>query len=299
MDRFEDLRTFVAVAEEHSITGAARALDRAPSAVSRRVTEFETRLGAQLLVRTTRRVTLTAAGESLLARARTILADLDEAETGVSEDSQALSGTLRIGAPLSFGLAHLMPLLNAFMLEHPALLVELDLDDRKVDLVAQRLDLAIRIGKLTDPSLRSRTLGEAKLLLAASPAWWEAHGKPAAPDEFEGANALCYANLDRPGRWAWKQADGTRGELQLEPRLSATNGDALVQAAIAGLGLVRLPDFIVNAALEAGKLVALLPDHSWGEVGVHAVYPDTRHVPARTRTLIDHLVATGMTPRKM
>lgn len=299
MDRFEDLRTFVAVAEEHSITGAARALDRAPSAVSRRVTEFETRLGAQLLVRTTRRVTLTAAGESLLARARTILADLDEAETGVSEDSQALSGTLRIGAPLSFGLAHLMPLLNAFMLEHPALLVELDLDDRKVDLVAQRLDLAIRIGELTDLSLRSRTLGEAKLLLAASPAWWEAHDKPSAPDELEGANALCYANLDRPGRWAWKQADGTRGELQLEPRLSATNGDALVQAAIAGLGLVRLPDFIVNAALEAGKLVALLPDHSWGEVGVHAVYPDTRHVPARTRTLIDHLVATGMTPRKM
>ena len=291
MDRFEDLRTFVAVAERGSVTGAARELERAASAVSRRITELEARLGAQLLTRTTRRVAPTAAGERLLARARSILADLDEAEADAREDRRGLSGTLRVAAPLTFGLAHLMPALNEFMAEHPALLVELDLDDRKVDLVAERLDVAVRLGETLDASLRRRTLASVQHVVAAAPIWWAAHGRPDAAEALEGAPALCYAHLDRPGAWAWERTDGTRGSVELVPRFVATSGDALVRAAIAGLGPVRLPTFVVNEAIETGALVPALLDHDWGRIGVHAVYPDTRYLPARTRALIDHLAA--------
>ena len=288
MDRFEDLRTFVRVAESLSVTRAAEALERAPSAVSRRVRELEARLGTQLLTRTTRQVALTPAGERLLERARQVLADLEEAESCARDDARTLSGTLRIGAPLSFGLAHLMPVLNAFMEAHPALEVSLDLDDRKVGPAEGRLDVALRLGEIRDASLRSRRLASVRLVVAASPLWWAAHGRPADAAALAGTTSLCYSNLDRPGDWRFGGPDGVDGQLATTPRLIASNGDALVKAALAALGVVRLPAFLVNEAIASGELVPVLLDHDWGEIGLHAVYPDTRFVPARTRAFVDH-----------
>ena len=288
MDRFEDLRTFVRVAESLSVTRAAQALERAPSAVSRRVRELEARLGTQLLTRTTRQVALTPAGERLLERARQVLADLEEAEGCARDDTRTLSGTLRVGAPLSFGLAHLMPVLNAFMEAHPALEVSLDLDDRKVGPTEGRLDVALRLGEIRDASLRSRRLASVRLVVAASPRWWAAHGLPADASALAGTTSLCYANLDRPGDWRYTGPDGAAGRLASTPRLIATNGDALVRAAVAGLGVVRLPAFLVNDAIASGELVPVLLDHGWGEIALHALYADTRFVPARTRAFVDH-----------
>ena len=288
MDRFEDLRTFVAVAEGLSVTDAARALERAPSAVSRRVKELETRLGTQLLTRTTRQVALTPAGERFLERARQVLGDLEEAEAGARDDTRTLSGTLRLGAPLSFGLAHVMPVLNGFMVAHPALDVALDLDDRKVDPAEGRLDVALRLGDVRDASLRSRRLAAVRLVVAAAPDWWDAHGKPGTSTALEGTTALCYSNLDRPGAWRFSGPDGTAGRVAATPRLVSSNGDALVRAAVAGLGVVRLPAFLVNDAIVAGSLEPVLLDHDWGEIALHALYPDTRFVPARTRAFVDH-----------
>lgn len=290
MDRFEDLRTFVRVSELQSVTRAANELERAPSAVSRRLKELEARLNTQLLNRTTRQLSLTDAGERFLERAQQILADLDEAESCASLDSLSLSGNLRLSAPLSFGLTYLMPAINGFLKAHPDLKMDLDLDDRKVDLVAQRFDLAVRIGTLMDSTLKSRKLASIRHVVAASPSLWEQHGVPATPDDMRCVKALCYTNLDRPGQWFWTNSDKQQGHVELESRLTASNGDALVQGAIDALGVIRQPSFLVSRAIAEGKLQAVLTDHDWGEIGLYAVYPDTRFLPAKTRAFIDHLV---------
>ncbi len=291
MDRFEDLRTFVQVAERLSIGQAAEHLQIAASAVSRRISELEARLRTPLLTRTTRRLVLTTAGEAFLARARRILADLDEAEAMASADTLTLSGPLRLAAPLSFGLAHLGRLIDTFLHAHPALTLDIDFDDRVVDIVAGRFDLAIRIGQLADSSLRSRHLAAVHHVVAAAPAFWAAHGTPSQPQALAGLPALCYSNLLPPDRWAWRAADGTAGDVHLRPRYLASNGDALVQAAIAGLGALRQPTFIVDAAIREGLLQPVLLDVDWGVSGLYAVYPDASFLPARTRAFIDHLAA--------
>lgn len=291
MDRFEDLRTFVAVIDAGGVTAAAAALDRAPSAVSRRVKELERRLGVQLLVRTTRTLAPTAAGERFLERARRLLAELDEAEAEAAADTRALSGRLVVTAPLSFGLAHLCPAIHAFLASHPALLVDLDLSDRVVDLVAARVDVALRIGSLSDSRLRARRLARISQIVAASPRWWDEHGRVDTPEALAGRDALCYSNLDQPSRWDWSDdGNGERGSVVVRPRLLASNGDALVKAAVAGLGVVRLPSFIVSDAIDAGALEPALLDRRWGDIALHALYPDTRFLPARTRAFVDAMV---------
>ena len=287
MDRFEDLNTFVAVAELGSVTRAAERLERAPSAVSRRLKELEARLGTQLLSRTTRRVALTPAGEVFLMRATRILAELDEAEARAGDDAATLVGQLRLTAPLSFGLSHLAPVIEAFAAAHPALVLDVDLTDREIDPVSARLDLAVRIGVPVDATLKSRTLARVSMVVAAAPAFWQARGVPGTPAELEGVPALCYSDLPRPAEWRW-----TSGEtVRVSPRLLSSNGDLLVRAAVAGLGAVRLPSFLVDAALRCGELDAVLPRHGRDELTLCAVYPDTRFVPARTRAFIDHLAA--------
>lgn len=290
MDRFEDLRTFVRVSELRSVTQAANELERAPSAVSRRIKELEARLNTQLLTRTTRQLNLTDAGERFLVRARQILADLEEAENCASLDTQSLSGNLRLSAPLSFGLVYLMPQINRFLKLHPGLRMDVDLDDRKVDLVAQRQDLAVRIGTLMDSTLKSRKLATIRYVVTAAPALWEQHGIPQTPDELQKYQALCYTNLDRPGQWIWANSEDRQGRIDLESRFTASNGDALVQGAIDALGVIRQPSFIVSRAIAEGKLQAVLTDHDWGEIGLYVVYPETLYLATKTRTFIDHLV---------
>ncbi len=287
MNRFENIRCFVHVAELQSVTRAAEALSLAPSAVSRRLKDLEQRLGVQLVTRTTRRMSLTEEGQHFYRRCQQILADLEEAEAEISDRKRGLRGRLRIAAPLSFGVAHLTPLVSRFAEEHPELTVDLDLSDRMVDLVGEGFDLALRIGVLRDSSLIARKLCDVKMLACASPCFLQRYGRPTGPEDLRALPALCYAGSDRPDIWRYNDAQGTERSIQVPMRLRATNGDMLRDAAIAGLGVVLKPSFIVHDAISTGALEVILRDVSWAGIALHVVYPNTRHVSAKTRSFID------------
>ena len=289
MDRFEEIETFVRVAETLSVTRAATQLRVAPSAVSRRVRDLEARLGAQLLQRTTRRMNLTDAGRTFYQRCLLLLAELEEAEAEAADAQAAISGTLRITMPLSLGLSALTDAVFAFMDLHPELVVHADLNDRRVDLVTENIDLAIRVGGMTDSSLIARRISHVHSIVCASPAFVAEYGRPETPDDLAALPALCYSNVAVPDLWRYTGPDGARGEVRVTPRMLATNGDVLRDGALEGLGIVLEPSFIVYRHIEDGSLVPLLTDHRWSESGIYAVYPPTRHVPARARAFVEFL----------
>lgn len=297
MDRFEDLKAFVQVVESGNLTRAARRLQVATSAVSRRIKELEERLGTQLLQRTTRQMRLTPSGERFHSRARDILAALEEAEAEAGDETRTLSGPLRIAAPLSFGHAHLTPILIDFARKHPNLHLDVDLSDRFVDLVAEGHDLAIRIGRLQDSSLIARKLADVRVVVAAAPSFWDRHGMPADPEDLNGLPALRYTGGTlRPETVTCHKADGTRCDIVFDWVMSSTNGELLRDVAIAGLGLVLQPSFILRDAAVRGDLVPVLTGHFWPAVTIHAVYPQTRHLTARARAFID-FIRTRIGPR--
>ncbi|MFK7854935.1 MAG: LysR family transcriptional regulator [Granulosicoccus sp.] len=289
MDRFDDLTTFALVSELQSVRQAADVLGRAPSAVSRRIKDLEQRLHVQLLTRTTRKIALTSAGERFYADARRILDELEEAETRVAADTQAVSGEIRMTMPLSFGLAHLAPAIADFMSLHSKVRFDADLNDRAINLIENRIDLAIRIGTLSDSTLKARRLAPIHQVVVAAPSFWAEHGIPRVPDKLSGLPALCYSNLTSPNVWSWSNAQGKQGKVTLETRYRASNGDALVQAAIRGMGIIRLPTFIVNDAIEAGDLQPVLLTTNWGMSELYALYPNTAYLPHRCRVFIDFL----------
>lgn len=291
MDRFEEMQTFVRVAETLSVTRAATQMNIAPSAISRRIRDLETRLGAQLLQRTTRRINLTDAGRAFYRRCLQLLSDIDEAETEAAEDPTALAGTLRLTVPLSLGLSALTETLTDFMCEHPELVVHVDMNDRMVDLVAENIDLAIRVGQLSDSSLVARKISEVRHLVCASPAFLERHGTPRVAEDLTTLPALCYTNVAAPAVWRCTTPAGQARQIAVTPRMTSTNGDALREAAVAGLGVVFEPSFIVYRQIERGELVPLLTDHDWQGSGIYAVYPPTRHLPARARAFVEFLSA--------
>lgn len=289
MDRFVELESFVRVVDAGTITAAAERLGVAKSVVSRRLRELETRLGAQLLQRTTRTMSLTDSGRSLYERAVRLLDDLDEAELTVSERHGELAGRLRVAAPLTFGMRHLAPAIEDFACRHREVSFDLDFNDRLVDLVEEGFDLGIRIARLEDSSLIARRLAETELVVCASPAYLEAHGRPRAPEELTAHRCLVYSNASSPEIWGYESSEGDRAEVHVPIHLRANNGDFLTEMAIAGLGVVLEPDFIVYDAIERGELVPLLTDHRWPTVAVHAIYPPTRFLSRRVRELIDFL----------
>ncbi|MEM9060241.1 MAG: LysR substrate-binding domain-containing protein [Pseudomonadota bacterium] len=288
MDRFEDLKAFVQVVESGSLTRAADVLQVATSAVSRRIKDLEGRLGTQLLQRTTRQMRLTASGETFHRRAVEILQALDEAEAEAGDQSRALSGTLRIAAPLSFGHSHLAPILIDFATEHPDLELDVDLSDRMVDLIGEGLDLAVRIGNLRDSSLIARRLAEVRTVICASPGFIKAQGRPEQPEDLEKLPFLFYTGSDRGESLPFVRADGSDGTISLQPVLRSNNGDLLRDAAVAGLGFALEPSFIIHRAVEEGSLVPLLTDVTWPSVTIHIIYPQTRHLSARARAFIDY-----------
>jgi len=278
------------VAELRSVRNAADVLGRAPSAISRRIKDLEERLQVQLLTRTTRNIALTGAGERFYNDALRILDDLKEAETRASAEALTVSGELRVTMPLSFGLAHLAPAVSDFMLQHPDVKFDADYTDNAINLTENRIDLAIRIGTLKDSSLKSRRLARIHQVVAASPSFWEERGLPRTPEKLEGLPCLCYSNLASPHVWSWSNARGRSGKVTLETRYRASNGDALVDAAKRGLGVVRLPTFIVDRAIEEGTLQPVLLNNNWGRSELFALYPNTTHLPHRCRIFIDFLI---------
>lgn len=290
MDRFEALENFVRVVEAGSISGAAERLDIAKSAVSRRLAELEQHLGVQLFRRTTRRMDLTDTGRSLYERAIRLLADLQETERAVSSEHGALSGSLRVAAPLSFGLLHLASAVNDFLHQHPDIHFDLDFNDRQVDILQESFDVAIRIAELEDSSLIARHIAPIRTVLTASPGYLAQHGTPRTPQELEQHRCLLYTNLQEPGLWRYRDAQQQPGEVRVSAALKANNGDFLRRAAVDGQGIVLQPVFICYDAIERGELVPLLSAYQWHGVNAYAVYPQTRHLSQRVRAFVDFLV---------
>lgn len=290
MDRFEDLRAFVAVVETGSFTAAAERLALAKSAVSRRVAGLEERLAAELIRRTTRRLSLTEAGQNFYKRSASILADLEEAESAVAHAHGELSGQLRLALPLSFGVHHLSEPIAAFSRQHPRLEFDLDLDDRRVDLLREGIDLAVRIGDLQDSTLVARKLFEARTVVVASPGYLQAHGMPEHIDELANHRCIAYGNLADPSKWGCIDGDGKRHVFNVPAYMTATSGDFICSMAVQGMGLAMQPTFIAGEFVRRGELVPVLTDYQWPVTPAHAVYPLTRHLSYRVRAFIDYLV---------
>jgi DNA-binding transcriptional LysR family regulator len=288
MGVLDEMRTFVRVVEAGSISQAAEQLGVAKSGVSRRLAELEARLGVRLLNRTTRRSSLSDAGRSYYEGAVRLLSDVAELDALVTGSEAALEGRLRLAAPLSFGLAHLSPAIEAFTRTHPEVLIDIDFSDRQVDLVAQGVDLAIRIAELRDSSLQARRICPIRLMLCASPSYLAQHGTPARPEDLARHQVLLY---DIGGGPVLRLADGRGGEraVPLNPRLVANNGDFLRDMAVAGHGITLTPTFIAWRELAAGTLRPVLADY-WPEpLNAYAVYPQSRYLPRRARILIEFL----------
>jgi DNA-binding transcriptional LysR family regulator len=286
MDRLSALRAFTAVADAESFSDAAKRLKVSKSAISKHITGLEQDLGVKLLNRTTRRVSLTVAGENYVRRAERVLAELDEADQVVRQDAAAPSGKLRIAAPMTFGIMHLGEFVAGFLKKYPAITVDLNLNDRFVDIVDEHVDLAIRIGKLKDSSLQARTLAPSRLIMCASPKYLKANGMPKKPRDLMTHQCLTYTYAD--GSTTWKLKGTT---LNVSGPVHANNGDILRQMALKGMGVVLLPSFIVGGDVRKGALVSVLEDHVPQEQFINAVYPPGRFVPAPVRAFIDYIVA--------
>ena len=289
MARLEDMETFIRVVEAGSISGAAERMGIAKSAVSRRLSDLESRLGVQLFRRTTRRLDLTDSGRGFYERCQRILSDVDEAEEAVSQAHGTLRGRLRVAVPLSFGLLHMGPAICDFMRDHPELEVDLDMNDRQVDLIAEGFDLALRIADLEDSSLIARQLALINTVVCASPDYLARQGSPQTPEQLAEHDCLVYSNNPEPTLWRYRDPQGAAKAVRVQARLLASNGDFLHQAAVAGQGIGLQPTFIVYKSIEEGRLIPILTDYAWPGVNAYAVYPQTRHLSRRVRVFVDFL----------
>ncbi|WP_303905502.1 LysR family transcriptional regulator [Thiohalomonas denitrificans] len=290
MDRLDALEAFTAVVDAGSFSAAAERLGIAKSAVSRRVTDLESHLGVQLLRRTTRRLSMTEAGRDFHRRATLLLAEWEEATQSVTEGQQTLRGRIRLAAPLSFGLLHLNPALTAFCAEHPGVVPDVDLNDRSISLVDEGFDLAVRIGYLADSTLIARALAPVRMVLCASPEYLARHGTPRTPRELADHQGLVYANVPESQQWRFADRQGHGESVRVPVRLRANNGDLLLDAAVAGLGVLASPTFLAYRVIAEGRLVPLLPDYRLSTAYAYVVYPSRRFVPRRVRVLVDFLL---------
>ncbi|MAT27303.1 MAG: LysR family transcriptional regulator [Sandaracinus sp.] len=287
MDRLLSMRIFRTVVEEGAFARAARRLRLSNAAVSKHVAALEEALGTRLLHRTTRRLALTPDGRAYLERAAALLDELDALEHAMREGAEAPRGTLRVAAPLSFGLARLAPALPRFLDAHPEVRVDLALTDRFVDVVEEGVDLAVRVARaLPDSSLIARRLAAAPRVLVAAPAYLEAHGTPEAPAELEAHACLRYTGMRDFDRWRFQGPAGDAVEVEVDGPLDADNSLALRPALLAGLGLTLTPRFVVAPDLEAGLLVPVLEDWEAPPATVFGVYPARRHRSAKLRAFL-------------
>jgi len=289
MGQLEDMNMFIRVVEAGGISRAAEQMDIAKSAVSRRLTGLETRLGVSLLNRTTRTSSLTDAGQSYYERAIKVIDDVIELNANTADTGCALAGTIRLAAPLSFGLAHLAPAIDVFAKEHPELTIDIDFSDRQIDLVEEGFDLAFRIAELKDSTLIARKISPIRLILCASPNYIKENGMPKTPEELKNHYFLRY-NVTGWSSLKLKDKNGKEHVVKLSAKMIANNGDFLKDMAVAGHGIVSSPTFISWKAIATGDLVPVLSDYKLPQPNAYAVYPQTRYLSQRTRILIDFLV---------
>lgn len=301
MDKLTSMQLFVRVAETGSFAAVAHQMGVARSVVTRQVSALEQQLGAKLMTRSTRSLTLTTAGAAYMEKCRVILNMVDAAESSLAEEKAEPRGRIRLGLPLSFGLQRLMPLLLQFASSHPHIELVMDFSDRRSKLIEEGIDLSIRITNRLEPSDIVRKLGSARLVTVASPQYLAAHGTPKKPADLASHRGLLYAQEFQSATWHFTSKDGTAHRVDVLPRMVANNGEALMQAAAQGLGITRQPDFIVGSFLEAGLVQEILPRYDCEPLGVYAVLPSNRYIPHRISVLIEFLsqaLASPKTPRR-
>ena len=282
MDRIEDIEVFVEVAGQASFSAAARRLNRSAAAVTRAVADLEARLGVRLLNRTTRAVSLTDAGQRFLGGARRVLADLVEIEQAAAGLGLAPRGELAITAPILFGRLHVLPIVTMFLQDYADVSVRLMLLDRPVDLVEEGLDVAIRIGPLSDSSAIATRLGHLRRVMVASPTYLERRGVPATLDDIAAHDIVVFGGI---GRWEFSE-----GPVRFAPRLSVTTAEAAIDAAAAGLGITRVLSYQAVDALKRGTVVQVLARFGAEETPVHLLYPGGAHPPPKVRAFVDFAV---------
>jgi DNA-binding transcriptional LysR family regulator len=292
----DDREVFFRVVEAHGFGAAARRLETTPASVSRRVKALEQRLGVRLLQRTTRKLSLTDAGEHYFREGRRLLQELDDLEQALTAAAREPEGELRIVAPMSFGQRRLAPVVARFAASHRKLRVSLLLEDRETDLIDEAADLAIRIGYPADSSMIARAIAPVPRHACAAPEYLARHGYPQSPQDLLHHDCLHYNLISEREEWTFVGDDGEQ-TLAIKGSFCSNNGDVLAEAAMQGLGITLLPDFIVAEGLADGRLVKVLADYERAPLTLFALYPSRQHVPAKTRAfldyLLDHFAAVG------
>ena len=287
MDRLKQIEAFASVAIRGSLSAAARAEGVTPAIIGRRIDALEARLGIRLLLRTTRKLTLTFEGQAFLEDCQKVLNDLANAEAAVSLGGLKAGGYLKVSAPAGFGRQHVAPLVGDFMQANPEVRVNLNLSDRLVDLINENIDCAIRIGELTDSSLVSVRLGEMRRMVVASPAYLVEHGVPRAPDDLAKHNCL---SLGQQRGWVFKRPESGEVEtIKVGGTFECNDGAVLHEWALAGRGLAWRSLWEVGRDLKEGRLTSVLDAWQAPPMGIYAVFPQRRHLPLRVRLFIDLL----------
>ncbi len=288
MDRLEAMRQFVRVAELGSFSAVAQQQGIARSIVTRHIAALEAHLGTQLIARSTRRLSLTSAGNDYLEKCRVILNLVEAAESGAAAERQVPRGRIRVSIPLTYGRRYLGPLLLEFVRLYPEVSLDVDFIDRRSNLIEEGMDLAVRIAMQLEPGTVARRLGTTRLFIVASPDYLARHGEPRHPQELIHHECLAYTGTANPGHWEFV-IDGRPQSFPIRSRLQANNGEALVDAAISGFGITAGPEFMVDTALAAGQLRQTLAQFGPATAGIYGVLPSNRHVPHRVRALLDFI----------
>ena len=288
-DKLLALRLFVRVAHTGSLSAAARELDLSQPSVSRIIAALEEEVGAALVTRTTRAVTLTDVGNDYLTRVEAILVSLEEADHA-ARGSRELRGSLRVALPASFGVREIVPVMPGFLARHPALNVSLLMSDQRQDTIKEGVDVALRLGELADSSATARLIGRTQRLIAASPTYLKARGTPETPADLAAHAAIVGPAGTTAGTWSF-QKDGQSVSVRINSRLTVSFNEAAVAAAVAGIGIVTTALWGCRAELASGSLIQLLPDWKMGEVEVHGMFSPGRLPKPSARALVEYLIA--------
>jgi DNA-binding transcriptional LysR family regulator len=292
MDRLDAMQAFVTVADLKGFAPAARKLRLSPSGVTRLVAALENRLGARLLQRTTRSVTLTDAGARYLERARRILADVEEAEIAAESERARPSGRFVVSAPVGFGRRHVSQVVNAYLKRYREVSAELRLEDRMINLVEEGVDLAVRIGHLADSSLVARHVGDMRRIIVASPGYLKSRGEPKRPQDIVAHDTIRFGAPAGSPEWRFTEG-ASEVRLNYSPRLTTNNADAAIQYAEAGGGLTAVLAYQAADAIKRGRLKIVLAKFEQPPLPIHILYPTSRLLSAKVRTFIDLVVETS------
>jgi DNA-binding transcriptional LysR family regulator len=288
MDILGPMRTFVRVVDAGSFTAVASQLNTTQPTISRQIAALEEHLGARLLTRTTRTLTLTDDGRAFYEHALRALEALGEAENAVGRRRSKPTGLLRLATPVVFGRLHIVPRLPPFLQRYPDVSVDLVMSDTFTDLAEQGIDLAIRVGEITDPALIAKRIGMVRRITVASPAYLKAHGTPRTPSDLSEHTCIVYTRLSTGNRWLFEGPDGPI-IVEVNGRYKADNSEAVREGVIAGLGIAVIPAFAFSTEIETGRVKVLLKTREPKPLPMHAVYPSRRFVPLKLRAMIDYL----------